>query len=60
MQEQWTPDCFDINDWLMLAMPELHESIKYLQPSAAYAVGLQAWRNAGMPDIDAYLSSVNP
>lgn len=45
------PDCFDINDWLVLHEPQVYEAIKYLHWSAIYACGLQIWEQRGKPDI---------
>jgi hypothetical protein len=46
-----SPDCFDLNDWIVLKYPEFHKAIKYLIPSLQYRVSLRFWMEKGKPDI---------
>lgn len=49
--EEFEPDCFDLNDWVLLTQPELYEATKYLSPTAQYNLWRSIWINAGKPDI---------
>lgn len=55
------PDCFDLNDWVLLNYPAIHEASKYLNPSAQYAFHLSVWREKGFPVIESEAASpMNP
>lgn len=37
------PDCFDLNDWVLLTRPEVYRAVRYLSPTAQYAAHLAVW-----------------
>jgi hypothetical protein len=59
--EQWEPDIMDLNDWALFANPVEHRKSWFSNDEhRRYAHLHQLWVNAGRPDIDEALKTLNP
>ena len=52
MNHAYTPDMFDLNDWLMEYDRKLFDALHYLDPSTQYDCYIIAWEKAGKPPIE--------
>ena len=51
MENEYEPDCFDLNDWCVLTQPDFYKAVKYLQPSIQYDLIRKFWIECGKPEI---------
>ena len=45
------PDCFDLNDWMLLTHPTVYNVIKYLSPTPKYNFMRKFWIDKCKPEI---------
>lgn len=43
------PDCFQVNDWLVLEHPEVYAALRFLHWDVFYDCALKIWHQQGRP-----------